>query len=465
MNQETKAEWKQGDKIEIAITDLSAEGEGVGRLGDEMGGPVVFVPDSVPGDRAKVRLLKVKRQYAKGQIETLLEASPQRVRPSCIVADKCGGCQWQTLDYDYQTQAKEDQVRQALQRVGHFADPPLEPILAAAQPLGYRNKSTYPLAVSSTGQVQAGYYRKGSHKLVNLNQCPVQDDRLDLLLAELKQDIQAQGWSIYDEAQHSGSLRHLSLRIGRRTGEQLIALVSTTWNLPGLEEQAQAWLERYPNLVGVALNHNPGQTNVIFGPESRCVAGRDYLEERFGGLRFQIRSDTFFQIYTEQAEALLNIIADELQLQGDEVVLDAYCGVGTLALPLAKSCRIMIGIEVQPEAIAQAEVNAQLNDITNSQFWIGTVEEVLPQWKGRLTVMPDVVLLDPPRKGCDRRVLEELLSLEPPRIVYVSCKPATLARDLKILCDSGRYRLKRVRSADFFPQTPHVETVAFLERS
>ncbi|MGA1626626.1 MAG: 23S rRNA (uracil(1939)-C(5))-methyltransferase RlmD, partial [Prochlorothrix sp.] len=427
------------------------------------GGPVVFVPDSVPGDRATVRLLRVKRQYAKGVLETLLEASPQRTRPACIVADKCGGCQWQALSYDYQVQAKEDQVRQALQRVGHFEDPPLKPILAAAQPLGYRNKSTYPLSLSATGQVQAGYYRKGSHRVVNLNQCPVQDVRLDPLLAGVKQDIQARGWSIYDEQQHGGALRHLSLRIGRRTGEQLIALVSTTWDLPGLEEQAEQWLARYPEVVGVALNYNPGQTNVIFGPESRCIAGRDYLEEEFGGLRFQVRSDTFFQIYTEQAEALLGVIADYLQLQGDEVVLDAYCGVGTLALPLAKSCRIMIGIEVQPEAIAQAEVNARLNDLTNSQFWIGTVEEVLPQWKGRVTVMPDVVLLDPPRKGCDRRVLEELLSLEPPRIVYVSCKPATLARDLKILCDSGKYYLKQVQSADFFPQTPHVETVAFLE--
>ncbi|WP_353258189.1 23S rRNA (uracil(1939)-C(5))-methyltransferase RlmD [Prochlorothrix hollandica] len=452
--------WKQGDYIEVLIDDLSAQGEGVGRVD----GRVVFVPDSVPGDRAEIHLTRVKRQYAHGKIHRLLEISPHRVLPACIVADKCGGCQWQTVDYDYQVKAKEDQVRQALQRIGHFEDPPVDALLPGTEPLGYRNKSTYPLGLSKTGQVQAGYYRKQSHRLINLNQCPVQDSRLDPLLAGVKQDLQAQEWTIYDETQQRGQLRHLSLRQGRRTGEQLLTLVSTDWDLPGAEEQAEIWLQRYPHLVGVNLNHNPHHTNAIFGSKSRCLGGRDYLEESFGGLQFQIRGDTFFQIYTEQAEALLDVIAEVLHLDGTEVLLDAYCGVGTLSLPLAQSCREVIGIEVQPEAIAQAEVNARLNGITNSQFWIGTVEEVLPQWQGRMTRLPNVVLLDPPRKGCDRQVLDQLLELQPQRIVYISCKPSTLARDLKILCDSGSYRLVRVQPADFFPQTPHVECVAFLEQ-
>jgi 23S rRNA (uracil1939-C5)-methyltransferase len=453
-------QWKQGDCWEVTIDSLSAEGQGVGRVE----GRVVFVADSVPGDRLEVRLDRVKPSHAHGHIQTLLQPSPHRVRPACIVADKCGGCQWQAIAYDYQQQAKFDQVRQALQRVGHFEDPPVDTLLPGSEPLGYRNKSTYPLGRSATGQVQAGYYRKGSHRLINLNQCPVQDDRLDPLLAEVKQDLQAQGWSIYDESQHRGQLRHLSLRVGRRTGEQLITLVSTEANLPGAPELAQMWLERYPHLVGVCLNHNPHDTNVIFGAETQTLGGRGYLEEEFGGLRFQIRGDTFFQVYTEQAEALLGVIQEVLQLQGTEVLLDAYCGVGTLALPLARSCRQVIGIEVQPEALAQAEINARLNGITHSQFWLGTVEEVLPQWEGRMDWLPDVVLLDPPRKGCDRRVLEQLLHLAPPRIVYVSCKPATLARDLAVLCHGGPYRLIRVQPVDFFPQTPHVECVAFLDR-
>ncbi|RMF63785.1 MAG: 23S rRNA (uracil(1939)-C(5))-methyltransferase RlmD, partial [Cyanobacteria bacterium J069] len=327
--------------------------------------------------------------------------------------------------------------------------------------LNYRNKATYPLDRGESGQVRAGYYQKGSHQLVNLNQCPIQDARLNPLLAEVKQDIQTQGWSIYDERQHRGKLRHLGLRIGRHTGEMLLTLVSAETGLVGLAEQAEAWLQRYPDLVGVALNLNPAQTNVIFGAETRCIAGRNYLREVFAGLEFQIQPTTFFQVNTEQAEVMLAAIATELNLQGDEVFVDAYCGIGTFTLPLAKQVKQAIGIELHPDSIQQAWTNAYQNDIANVMFQAGTVEELLP----KLEAQPDVVLLDPPRKGCDASVLETLLLLEPRRIVYVSCNPATLARDLKRLCAGDAYRLTRAQPVDFFPQTPHVECVAFLERT
>ncbi|MDJ0617003.1 MAG: 23S rRNA (uracil(1939)-C(5))-methyltransferase RlmD [Calothrix sp. MO_192.B10] len=448
------ANWQQGELIEIDITDLSDTGDGVGRWQER----VVFVPDTVGGDRIMVRLVHTKRQYGYGKLEKLLQPSPHRIRPSCIVADKCGGCQWQHINYDYQLQAKRNQVIQALERIGGFHQVSVDPVLPAPSPFQYRNKATYPLGLSATGNVQAGYYQKGSHKLINLNQCPVQDTRLNPFLAEIKQDIQKRGWQIYDERRHQGQIRHLSLRIGRRTGEILLTLVAKSNKIPGIEEQAQEWLDHYPPLVGVMLNLNCDRTNAIFGKSTHCIAGVPYLREQFAGLEFQIRGDTFFQVYTETAEALLEVIQSQLNLQGDEVLVDAYCGIGTLTLPLAKQVRQVTGLEVQDSAVAQATLNAQHNGIENANFHVGTVEKLLPQMK----IKPDIVLLDPPRKGCDRTVIETLRLSKPNRIVYLSCKVATLGRDLKLLCQDGMYTLKRVQPADFFPQTSHVEVVAFL---
>lgn len=451
-------QWQQGQLIEVTIADLSNNGDGVGRWGAQ--GQVVFVPDTVPGDQVQVRLVQVKPRYAHGRLQQIFSASPRRVRPSCIVADKCGGCQWQPVDYARQLEAKRNQVIQALERIGKFNQPPVDPVLAAPSPLGYRNKATYPLGQSKVEgkiKVQAGYYQKSSHRLINLNQCPVQDSRLNPLLADVKQDIQHQGWQVYDEQHHQGQVRHLSLRIGRRTGEILLTLV-VRGDLPGIEAQAQAWCDRYPSLVGVSLNYNPERTNVIFGAETRCVAGQPYLWEEFAGLRFQIRPDTFFQIYTEQAEALLSAILAQLNLQGYEVIVDAYCGIGTLTLPLAQRVQHVIGLEKQLTAVEQAQQNAALNQIQNVTFQVGAVETLLPA----LEMTPDVVLLDPPRKGCDLAVIENLSRNQPSQIVYVSCNPTTLARDLQLLCCQGNYHLIRVQPADFFPQTAHVECAAFL---
>jgi 23S rRNA (uracil1939-C5)-methyltransferase len=452
---QSKDLWRQGNLIEVDIHDLNDTGDGVGRFGDR----IVFVPDTVPGDRALVRLAYTKPELARAKLYQLLESSPHRIRPSCIVADKCGGCQWQHINYAYQLEAKQNLVVQVLQRIGGFSKPPINSVLAAPSALSYRNKATYPLGISATGQVQAGYYQKSSHQLINLNQCPIQDSRLNPLLREVKQDIQHQNWQIYDEKRHKGQIRHLALRIGRRTGEMLLTLVVKDW-IPEITTQAQKWLQRYPKLVGVALNRNSDRTNAIFGQETWCIAGRDYLIEEFAGLQFQIRPETFFQVNTEVAEALLQEIAQQLNLQGQEVLLDAYCGIGTLTLPLARLARQAIGLELLPASVQQAQHNADLNHINNVTFQAGKVEKLLPQ----LEIVPDVVLLDPPRKGCDRKVIETLLQVQPSQIVYVSCKVATLARDLKLLCQRG-YHLVRVQPADFFPQTSHVECAAFLVRN
>lgn len=448
------ANWQQGELVEVEISDLNDTGDGVGRTSQG----VVFVADVVPGDRVLARLLYVKPNYANAKLTEILQPSPHRVRPSCIVADKCGGCQWQHVDDAYQIMAKQNQVVQTLERIGGFVAPNVKPMLVGDDSLGYRNKATYPVGKSVRGQVVAGYYQKGSHQIVNLNQCPVQDPRLNQLLKEIKQDIQKQRWQPYDEKTHTGLIRHLGLRIGRRTGEILLTIVAKDLNIPGIVPIAQEWLDRYPPLVGVMLNQNSDRTNSIFGSQTQCIAGKAFLTEEFAGLEFQVRAETFFQVYTEVAEALLQQIQSELSLKGDEVLLDAYCGIGTLSLPLAKQVKQVIGLELQPEAVEQAKQNAQLNGISNAEFYAGSVEELLP----KIEVEPDIVILDPPRKGCDRAVIATLLKAKPQKIVYVSCKMSTLARDLKLLCQDGIYTLATIQPADFFPKTAHVEAAAFL---
>ncbi len=444
---------QQGDLVELQITDISNDGSGVGRIDNQ----VVFVPDTLTGDRLKARIVRVKRKYSQAKLQQLISPSPHRLRPRCIVADKCGGCQWQHVDYQYQLAAKRNLVSQTLQRIGGFSNPPVSEVIPSNE-LGYRNKATYPVSISATGTLKAGYYQKGSHKLVNLNQCPLQDPRLNPLLAEIKQDLQQLALPIYNEKNHQGALRHLGLRIGANTGEMLLTLVSKERNLPGVQEQAQVWLERYPHLVGVALNYNPHSGNVIFSQETFLLAGRLYLQEIFAGLTLHLRPETFFQVNTPVAEALLNKIFTQLNLTGNEVVVDTYCGIGTFTLPLAQKVQQVMGIESQATAVTQAQINAKLNQITNVQFLQGRAEKIFPQ----LDFKPDLVFLDPPRKGCQREVIDALLTLKPDRLVYVSCQSSSLARDLALLCQDGVYQLTVVQPADFFPQTPHVECVAFL---
>jgi 23S rRNA (uracil1939-C5)-methyltransferase len=451
-----KSKLHQGQVVELEITDLNTSGDGVGRHE----GRVVFVPNTVTGDRINVKIIESKAKFARGKLQELLTPSQYRIRPQCIVADKCGGCQWQHIDPDYQREAKRQQVIQALQRIGGFEDIPVEPILHLPNVLNYRNKSTYPFARSTTGQVQAGYYRQGSHKLVNLNQCPVQDERLHPLLKQVKQDIQKQGWSIYDETNHQGKLRHLSLRIGSHTGEMLLTLITTSEKLTGIEEQAQLWLNKYPELVGVCLNLNRDRTNAILGATTYTIAGKAYLREIFAGVELHITADTFFQVNTSAAELLYQSILEQLNLTGSETIVDAYCGIGTFSLPLAQNVKQVVGIEINSASVKQAKHNAAINNINNAIFYTGKVQDSLNQ----IGLNPDILLLDPPRKGCDPQVIETILNIQPSCLVYVSCKPATLARDVQLICQSNIYEAKYIQPTDFFPQTTHVESYVILHK-
>ncbi|MBE9222635.1 23S rRNA (uracil(1939)-C(5))-methyltransferase RlmD [Cyanobacterium stanieri LEGE 03274] len=446
---------RQGELVEIDIEDVSSDGNGVGKIDSQ----VIFIPHTVTGDRIQAKLIKVKKKYAQGRLEKIINPSNHRIRPRCIVADKCGGCKWQHIDYQHQLEIKKNQVKETLTRIGDFTNFEVEDILADTD-LGYRNKASYPFGVSQNGNLKAGYYREGSHQIVNLNQCPIQDERLNPLLAEIKQDLQELGIPVYDENTKKGILRHLCFRIGKNTGEILITIVISKPSNFKLAEQAPIWLERYPNVVGVTLNYNPKPTNVIFGEETELLAGRLYLKEEFAGLTFTLRTETFFQVNTTVAESLFKWVIDALNLQGNETVIDLYCGIGALTLPIAQKVDSVMGIEFDKVAIELANHNAVINDIDNVRFVVGKAEVVFPE----LTTIADIVILDPPRKGCQPEVIESLGKMKPQKIVYVSCHPATLARDLKLLCENNDYVIERVKPADFFPQTTHVETAVILTR-
>lgn len=446
---------RQGDLLEVEIEDVNSEGKGIARVEQK----VVFIPNTVTGDGISSRIVRVKKNYAEGKLEEIKKNSPYRIRPRCIVADKCGGCQWQHIDYSYQLEIKQNQVRETLRRIGGFKDLQIEKIVSGDD-LGYRNKVSYPLALSSRGQIKAGYYRQGSHQIVNINQCPIQDKRLNPLLAEIKQDLQQLQIPIYDEKTHQGALRHLCFRIGQNTGEILLTLVSAQLSDDNLEKQAEKWMQRYPSLVGVTLNHNPQKTNVIFGQKTELLAGRPYLIEQFAGLSYHLRAETFFQVNTAVAEKLLTTVIRQLPLTGKETILDLYCGVGTFTLPLAQRVKKAIGVESYHLSIEQAQRNAEINHLDNVEFIAETTETFLPSLK----IKPDLVIIDPPRKGCQSEVIESLKKIQCDYIVYISCHPATLARDLQLLCQGEDYRIKFVQPADFFPQTSHVETAVILQR-
>jgi len=454
---------RAGELGEINVDDLSHQGEGIGRLGTE----VVFVPGGLPGDRLRIRLVRRHKGHWSAEIAGIMNPSLDRRRPPCILADHCGGCSLQPLDDRAQARWKAQQVLQTLYRIAGI-EAPVRAILAASEPLGYRNRAIIPLERSADGILRAGYYRRGSHRIVNLNRCPVLDGRIDQLIQPLKQDLEASGWPV--DRHGGGGLRHLALRVGQATGEVLIILVSADRNLPGLESLANDWLARWPEVVGVCLNLQDQPTNRLLGERTLTVAGRPWLEEGFVGLRYRIGADTFFQVNTGQAEAvmpsLLEALADGSDHRPGDLV-DAYCGIGTFSLPLAQRGWRIHGLEQHGPSVELARSNAALNGLEGlAQFECTPVAPVLGQ---RLLPRserdsPPHLFVDPPRRGLEPDALTAIEATRPARIAYLSCDPATLARDVGQLAGSGAYELLWLQPIDFFPNTSHVECLAALRR-
>jgi len=448
---------KRGQRIIVPVHDITHEAEGVG----QHQGFTIFVPDALPGDTAEVEIISVKPNYARGLIHRLIDSSPERVTPPCPYYAQCGGCQLMHASYAAQLSYKQEQVQAALQRIGGLGKVTIKPVIAMPTPFNYRNKAQFPVGLQD-GQVVMGCYKQRSHEIVPVESCLIQYEANNAGLAAVREAVSSFGISVYKESSHTGMLRHVLVRHAKSTNETMVVLVINGESLPLAGDIAREITARLPSVVSVQVNINRKRGNIILGEETQLVWGRDYIIDEIAGLKIKVSARSFLQVNPVQTEVLYRKVLEYAALTGKETVFDLYCGVGTIGLSLASQAKQVIGIEVIHDAVRDAEDNAKLNDIGNARFFAGLAEEVVPRLiqDGHA---PQVCIVDPPRAGCDERLLATLAALLPERIIYVSCNPSTLARDLRYLGERG-FRTLEVQPVDMFPHTSHVETVALMSR-
>ena len=447
--------WKKNASLTLEITGYTAEGMGVARWE----GRVVFIPGTILGERWEVQLLKVKTNVAWGRAVRLLVPSPERVELDCPLAGRCGGCQYRHMTYEEELRAKRQRVQDALTRVGGVSLE-LPQVLGAENPLRYRNKVQFPVAQEKRG-LSVGYYRSRSHDVLDVDDCLLQPEAVTTLRRAFKGWMERYRVPAYDEGTCQGLIRHLYVRTNQ-AGEALCCVVANGTRLPHAPELVQSLRQAAPTLAGLVLNTNTKDTNVILGPNYRTIWGRDFLEERLCGMTFRLSVPSFFQINRAQTERLYAQALEFAGLTGQETVLDLYCGIGTISLALAQRAGQVIGAEIVPEAVQDAQANAARNQVSNARFLCGDAGEAAFQLAAE-GVRPQVICVDPPRKGLAPEVPEILASMAPERIVYVSCDPATLARDVKRFGELG-YPAVKSQAVDLFPRTAHVETVVLLSQ-
>ena len=456
-----------------SIEDVSVDGEGIGHFE----GMTFFVRGGVPGDLILVRCMKLKKNYGFARLQKVLIPSKHRVKPLCDVANKCGGCQLMHMDYGAQLDFKQRMVRERLVRIGGFSeekvDAVLKPIMGMEEPYHFRNKAQYPVGRDDEGNIQMGFFAPHSHRIVESEICylghPVNEEIRDIIRSH--REI-----SVYDETTHSGLLRHVLIRRGYHTEEVMVCLVvnAATFNrhVQKLMDSLLPELMKVKHMTSIVVNYNPTASNVILGQKTEKIWDWETISDRIADITFRISAPSFFQVNSLQTEKLYAKALEYAALTGEETVWDLYCGIGTISLFLAQKAKKVFGVEVVPEAIENAKENASLNGLTNTRFLLGKAEDVLPAYYEKSSTQgidaedgrhPDVIVVDPPRKGCDEACLRTMVSMAPDRIVYVSCDPATLARDLKYLCANG-YDLKEATPVDQFCHSGHVETIVGLQR-
>ncbi|WP_419725791.1 23S rRNA (uracil(1939)-C(5))-methyltransferase RlmD [Terrisporobacter petrolearius] len=440
----------------VEIVDIGQGGVGIGKFE----GFTVFVDGGLVKDKIKVKITKSKKNYAVGEIVEILEPSPYRVERKCSKELKeCGGCQIQELDYKEQLNVKTNEVKQVISRIGKLDDVVIHNALGMEEPFRYRNKAQFPIQ-KVDGIPVIGFYKKKSHDIIPTDQCIIQHDVNDKIIKIIKTYIRAYKVSIYDEKTHTGVLRHLVTKVGFTTKEVMVVLVANGRKLPYLNELASVLKENIPGFKTLVVNANREKTNVILGNENRVIYGDGKINDNIGDLVFEISPLSFFQVNPVQTEVLYNKALEYANLGENDTVFDIYCGIGTISLFLAKKAKKVYGIEIVEEAIKDAKINAKINNLDNVEFYVGKAEEVVPKMykQGKRA---NVVVVDPPRKGCDEKVLDTIVSMEPDRVVYVSCSPSTLARDLNYLDERG-YKCLEVQPVDMFPHSVHIENVALI---
>lgn len=440
----------------VEIVDIGQGGVGIGKFE----GFTVFVDGGLVKDKIKVKITKSKKNYAVGEIVEILEPSPYRVERKCSKELKeCGGCQIQELDYKEQLNLKTNEVKQVISRIGKLDDVVIHNALGMEEPFRYRNKAQFPIQ-KVDGVPVIGFYKKKSHDIITTNQCIIQHDVNDKIIKIIKTYIRAYKVSIYDEKTHTGVLRHLVTKVGFTTKEVMVVLVANGRKLPYLNELASVLKENIPGFKTLVVNVNREKTNVILGNENRVIYGDGKINDNIGDLVFEISPLSFFQVNPVQTEVLYNKALEYANLGENDTVFDIYCGIGTISLFLAQKAKKVYGIEIVEEAIKDAKINANINNLDNVEFYVGKAEEVVPKMykQGKRA---NVVVVDPPRKGCDEKVLDTIISMQPDRVVYVSCNPSTLARDLNYLDERG-YKCLEVQPVDMFPHSVHIENVALI---
>lgn len=440
----------------VEIVDIGQGGVGIGKFE----GFTVFVDGGLIKDKIKVKITKSKKNYAVGEIVEILEPSPYRVERKCSKDLKdCGGCQIQELDYKEQLKIKTNEVKQVISRIGKLDDVVIHDALGMDEPFRYRNKAQFPIQ-KVDGVPVIGFYKKKSHDIIPTDQCIIQHDVNDKIIKIIKTYIRAYKVSIYDEKTHTGVLRHLVTKVGFTTKEVMVVLVANGRKLPYLNELASVLKENIPGFKTLVVNVNREKTNVILGNENRVIYGDGKINDNIGDLVFEISPLSFFQVNPVQTEVLYNKALEYANLGENDTVFDIYCGIGTISLFLAQKAKKVYGIEIVEESIKDAKKNAQINNLDNVEFYVGKAEDVVPKMykQGKRA---NVVVVDPPRKGCDEKVLDTIVSMQPDRVVYVSCNPSTLARDLGYLNERG-YKCLEVQPVDMFPHSVHIENVALI---
>ena len=449
---------KKDDVIEVKIEDMGVDGEGIGKAD----GITLFIKDAVIGDVVQAKIMKMKKSYGYARLLEVLTPSPYRVEPKCPVSRPCGGCQLQALSYDKQLEFKENKVRNNLKRIGGFTDIPMEPIAGMKEPYHYRNKAQFPIGRDKDGKLTAGFYAARTHSLIPVDECYLGAKINEPILGKILQIMEQEHIEPYDEKTHTGLVRHILIRFGFTTKEIMVCFILNGKKLPK-QEKFIAALTEIPGMTSISVNRNEKDTNVIMGEKTITIWGSDYITDYIGDIKYQISPQSFYQVNPAQTKVLYEKALEYAGLTGTETVWDLYCGIGTISLFLAQKAKKVFGVEIVPQAIADAKKNAALNDITNVDFFVGKAEEVYPSYvsEHKEEAKAEVIVVDPPRKGCEESLLSTIVSMAPERIVYVSCDSATLARDLKYLCGHG-YELKRVQAVDQFCQTGHCETVVLL---
>ena len=442
----------------ITIDDLGNNGEGIGHVD----GYALFVKGALPGEVVKVSMMKCNKNYGFAQLLEIVEPSPERVTPVCPAAGKCGGCTLQHLSYEGQLVYKDKKVKDCLTRIGgvDLSQVEWQPIQGMTgeyeTPWHYRNKAQFPIRRDDYGKAVMGFFAGRSHRLIPMDCCEIQDERINQTAEVVLDFLNERRVPAYDEASHTGLVRHLFIRVGKHTGQIMVCLVLNGSSLPEADKLVEKLLI-IPGMTSIFVNINTEKTNVILGKKMKLLWGKEFIEDQIGDISYEISPQSFYQVNPIQTEKLYQSALDFAELTGEESVWDLYCGIGTISLFLARKAKEVYGVEIVPQAIDNARINARKNGIQNVHFSCGAAEDVA-QEQG-----VDVIVVDPPRKGCDSKLLDTMVTMAPKKIVYVSCDPATLARDVKILSDKG-YQVKKVRVTDMFPMGGHVETVVLLSQ-